>query len=180
MKAILTLLLSVLAVPTTAQGDMIAGRMTCLVTGSRYVASKDIQLDRVTKSKGGYSTDKAFHFDYTLDSSRGLAVYLGGENREVILFEHPFSTENFKGLTPFIGSADFESNFHELSFGRFRINYSGNDQLYLKKCSSDDWTGHFVRTYSGGHFVQLVDLVCSPVIDAVDDILANLKDFERS
>lgn len=116
-------------------------------------------------------------FEYTLDEFGVFEVFFREEKREVALFEDPFLKQGFKGFS-FVGIAEFTTNYRGLSFGRHRINYSGNDQLFLKKCSKNDWSGHYVQTYIGGHFFQVYNLNCRAEVDAVDEILARLKSVQ--
>lgn len=175
IRTLFSILLSVAAAQSSAQDDPVAGRMLCHVTGSQYVTPSDARVTRSNKRTDGFSTGTSYLFEYALDEIGGLVVFFGDQSREEILIYDPFSNKGFKGLSPFIGIAEFETNYRNLSFGHFQINYSGEDQLYLKRCSGNDWTGHYVQHYFGGHFSQVATLNCRPEIDSVDEILARIK-----
>jgi hypothetical protein len=175
VRAILTFFLLVAAIQSSAQDGLIAGRMSCSVTGSQYVASNKAQLDELTNRRVDFASGASLIFEYTLDEVGRLEVLFSEDNRKVVIFREPFSPQDFKGLTPFVGVVEFEKNYRELSLGHYGINFSGTDQLYLRRCSNNDWAGYYVKTYFGDHFTQVTNLNCRVEVDTVDEVLARLK-----
>ncbi|MCB4456669.1 hypothetical protein [Leisingera sp. McT4-56] len=175
MRVLVSLLLSVAAAPSSAQDGLIAGRITCLADGSHYVASDGSQSGMKNGRSSSLPAEASLIFEYVLDHSGRLEVFFREENRESVYFEDPFLAQGFKGFSPFTDVAEFRSNYREFSFARHHINYSGNDQLFLKKCSGADWRGHYVQTFVGGRHTQVTNLLCQTEVDAVDEVLARLR-----
>lgn len=180
MRFLVSLLLAASAAPSSAQDGLIAGRIACLAAGSQYVASDRSQSARKTGHNSSFPADVSLIFEYMLNPSGRLEVFFRQENRETVYFEDPFLAGAFRGLSPFAGVAEFSSNYREFTLGRHHINYSGNDQLFLKKCSGTDWHGHYVQTFFGGHHTQVTTLLCETEVDAVEEILARLSGFNQA
>ncbi|MEW2912826.1 hypothetical protein [Leisingera sp. JC11] len=175
MRVLVSLLLSVVAAPSSAQDDLIAGRISCFAAGSHYVATDRSHSGMKNGQSSSIPAGAALIFEYMLDHSGRLEVFFREENRMSVYFEDPFLAQGFKGFSPFAGVAEFSSNYRKFSLGRYHINYSGNDQLFLKKCSGTDWRGHYVQTFFGGHHTQVTNLHCQTEVDAVDEVLARLR-----
>ncbi|WP_141118021.1 hypothetical protein [Leisingera sp. JC1] len=174
MRLLFALLLTVAAAPSFAQDGLIAGRISCLAAGSRNAALNGSQTGLPARHSSTFPADASLIFEYVLDHSGRLEVLFREENREAVYFEDPFLAQGFEGFSPFAGVAEFNSNYREFSLGRHHINYSGNDQLFLKRCSGTGWRGHYVQTFFGGHGTQVTKLLCETEVDAIDEVLARL------
>ena len=174
LKALLSFLIAILASQSSAQDGAIRGRMLCEVMSNRFVAIRDGHSNTNISYGEGFSVGASLTFDYTLDEASGLSVFLGETNSGGVLFDEPFSADKFRGISPVTNNADFRASYSEVTFGHYRMNYKGNDQLYLKRCRDDDWSGYYVQTYVGGQFTQVVTLNCRTFVDAVDEVLARL------
>lgn len=174
MKAFLTILAVFFASQSSAQDGAIRGRMICEVTGSRFVAASDGQSNTIFRNVESISPGATLTFDYTLDEASRLSIFLRDTNRGKALVDEQFSAKMFRGISWVTNKAEFRATYSEASFGKFRINYKGSDQLYLKRCQNDYWSGHYLQTYASGKFTQVVSLNCRPFVDTVDDVLARL------
>lgn len=177
LKTFLTFLIAVAAAHASAQDSAIRGVMLCEVVGNRFVASREANQSSKVGHREGFSIGASLLYEYTLDDTGELMISLSARGREIVLFEDPFAAERFNGISPTTKIAEFRTSYRELSFGHFSMNYKGNDQLRLKRCKNNNWDGHYVRTYASGQFVQVVTIDCQPVVDAVDDVLARLKNL---
>ena len=175
MKAILAILIAFLGSQSFAQEDPIRGRMICEVLVSKFVPTSDEHTISNDIRNKGYSPGTAFNFDYTHDLENGIEIYLGAPNRTNILIEEPFPASSFKGISRITDSAEYRTTYSEVSLDKFSMNYKGNDQLYLKKCGSEEWEGFYVQTYVSGQHTQVVSLKCSTFVDAIDVVLSRLK-----
>lgn len=174
MRVLFALLLTVAAAPSSAQDRLTAGRISCLAVGSDYVATDGPRPGGKTGHSSIIPADTSLIFEYLLDHSGRLDVFFREENHEAVYFEDPFLAQGFEGFLPFAGVAEFNSNYREFSLGRHHINYSGNDQLFLKRCSGTGWRGHYVQTFFGGHSTQVTKLLCETEVEAIDEVLARL------
>lgn len=174
MPAFALVLLFLLAAPAAAQERAVAGRMICEVTDSRFAPAGPARWDRAMAAGRQFAPGTLFTFDYALTEGRGLTVSLAAADRRSPLIDEPFAGGDFTGISGFSKSAEYRAAYSELSLGRHGINYKGSDQLYLKNCGPEGWTGHFVQTHVSGLFTQVVSLDCHPVSDATGDVLDRL------
>lgn len=175
MKAFLSVLIIFLGSQSFAQDGAIRGRLICEVVDSRLVTSSDTHSGMIAKHAEGFPLGMSLTLEYKLVDPEGLTITLYESNDRRRLIEEPFSAETFRGISPFTSIAEFKAPYSELSFGRFGINYKGNDQIFLKNgCGNGDWIGHYVQTHVSGHFTQVVSLSCRPTIDAASELLARL------
>lgn len=170
------LVLSGTAMPGSANDDTAWGRMICEVVDSRIILADDTHPGFGSRLREDFSTGTEFHFEYGLDDASELTIYLGEAATRNVLIDERFLASNFKGVSRLTNYAEFRAAFSEATFGQYRINYKGSDQLFLKnRCDGEEWSGHFVRTHLSGLFTQVVSLECRTFVDARDDVFARLS-----
>jgi len=175
MKTVLAISVALLGSQSFAQEDPIKGRMICAVTASKFVPTNDEYTISNHILGRGYSSGTVFNLDYTQGLGNGIEIYLGAANGVNALIEEPFPPSSFKGVSRITNSAEYRTTYSEVSLDKFSMNYKGNDQLYLRKCSSEEWEGFYIQTYVSGQYIQVVSLKCDAFVDAIDDVLTRLK-----
>lgn len=176
MRVFLSLIVASLASQTIAQDGSIRGGMICDVVASKIVAETASSESAVTRSQIEFPQGMSLTLEYALADGSGLSIAFYETKSGRLLIEEPFPADTFRGVSPYTNLAEFRAPYSEASLGRFGINYKGSDQLFIKNtCGNENWQGHFVQTYVGGHVTQVVSLACRPKNNDTDELLSRLK-----
>jgi hypothetical protein len=174
MKKLLSLVMISWASQSIAQDGSIFGSMICDVVASKTVAANE-QI-AVNRNMNDFPSGMSLKLEYALADGAGLSIALFETDSGIRLIQEAFPVETFRGISPYSNLAEFRASYSEASIGRFGINYKGSDQLFIKNgCGNENWRGHFVQTYVGGHSTQVVSLDCRPVRNVADEFFSRLK-----
>ncbi len=160
-----------------ANGEVARGRMICEVVDIRTVTPNDLQSGNHLDHGRDFQLGNEFNFEYGFSGDAGFSIYLSDASGKGILIDEAFSISDRIGISRTTGIAEFRAPYSEASFGLHRMNYKGNDQLFLKSgCNGRKWSGHFLQTHVSRILTTVVSLDCRATIDALDDVLVRLAE----
>ena len=161
--------------PASASENAAWGRMICEVVGSRIVPADITHTEFTARHSEDFAAGTEFSFDYGLDDASGLKIHLSEAAKRSVLIDETFPASKFRGISQVTNTAEFRATYSEATFGQYRMNYKGSDQLFLKsRCEGKEWSGHFVQTHRSGLFTKVISLECRSFVDGRDEIFARL------